>query len=107
MIWHPELEKRWQNLPEHQQILMICNELNRAENLQSDLKEYKNALERALELMDFTIDDPRCRSRLREFLRAREVVARLYISGRQQPTRVLQKALIQLYPAAWRYLEGV
>ena len=102
MIWHPALEKRWQTFPEHQQILMICNELNRASNLQSDTKEYKNALERALELMDFTIDDPRTKFRLREFLRARRMVAQLYVSSQRCETKRLQRILMQLYPDVWK-----
>ena len=104
MIWHPALEKRWSTLPEYQQVLMICNELNRASNLRSDPKEYKNALERALELMDFTIDDPRTRPRMHEFLRARSVVAGLYVDPETQETKSLQRALIQLYPSAWKYM---
>ena len=107
MIWHPELEKRWSTFPEYQQILMICNELNRANNLQDDLKEYKNALERALELMDFAIDDERIRPKLREFLRARELVAGLYIDPEPRPTKALQKALIQFSPEAWCYVHGL
>ncbi|NQT27557.1 hypothetical protein HQ585_19540 [candidate division KSB1 bacterium] len=107
MIWHPELEKRWSSFPEHQQILMICNELNRAGNLQSDPKEYKNALERALELMDFTIDDPRSKTRLREFLRARQLVAGLYLDVEPHQTKTLQKTLIQLSPAAWKMMQGM
>lgn len=102
MIWHPALEKRWQTFPEHQQILMICNELNRASNLQSDHKEYKNALERALELMDFTIDDPRTRNKLHEFLRARRMIAQMYVNSQRYETKRLQRALVQLYPHAWK-----
>ena len=35
------------------QLLMVCNELNRAMNAKSDEKEYKDCLERALELFGF------------------------------------------------------
>lgn len=105
MIWHPTLENRWQALPEHQQVLMICNELNRAENFQSDSREYKNALERALELMDFTIDDPRTRPRMREILRARQSIASFYVDPVPHGTKDLQRALMQLVPSAWMYMK--
>jgi hypothetical protein len=107
VIWHPSLQSRWLTFPEHRQILMICNELNRADSLQSDPKEYRNALERALELMDFTIDDRRTRIRLREFLRARLMMAELYAAAEPHSTKTLQRTLIQLYPCAWRYLHGI
>lgn len=101
MIWHTQLEKQWQNFPQHQQILMICNELNRAENLQSDLKEYRNALERALELTDFMIDDPKNRRCLREILRARRILAMVYDGDYPQSNKLLQRGMIQLNVAAW------
>jgi len=104
MLWHPALEKRWNTLPVFQQILMICNELNRAINLNNDPKEYKNALERALELMDFSIDDERTRPRLREFLRARELVARHYVQHESDPLKTIQRGLIQLSEEAWAYM---
>jgi hypothetical protein len=102
MIWHSSLEKRWQTFSEHRQILMICNELNRAENLRKDPKEYTNGLERALELMDFSIDDIRIRPRLKEFLRARHLIAAMYI-GEPCPSSLasIQRGLIQLSAGAW------
>ena len=106
MIWHPHLEERWKTFPVHQQILMICNELNRAENLQSDTKEYKNALERALELMDFTIDDPKNHSCLREILRARRLMAGYYIDKSPRSAKKLQHGLVQLSSMAWLLLGG-
>lgn len=106
MIWHPELEKRWSTLPEHQQILMICNELNRANNLRNDPTEHKNALERALELMDFSIDDERIRPRLREFLRARELIARHYVQHESDSLKTIQRGLIQLSAEAWNMVKG-
>ena len=107
MLWHPGLEKRWPDMPVFQQILMICNELNRAENLRRDPAEYKNALERALELMDFSVDDMRMRSRLREFLRARELVAALYAGQPVQSSlATIQRGLVQLSAEAWRVVGG-
>ena len=106
MRWHQTLEPRWKNMPVYQQILMIANELNRAENLKNDPEEYKNALERALELMDFSIAPMRNRPMLREFLRARELVAALYIGRPLSPLPAVMNGLIQLSPEAWCYLHG-
>lgn len=103
MLWHPALEKRWNQLPVYQQILMICNELNRAANLEQDPKEYKNALERALELMDFSIDDSRTRPCMKEFLRARELVAMQYAGHESSPLPDIMRGLIQLNSDAWAY----
>lgn len=105
MQWHRTLEQRWKTMPVYQQILMIANEMNRAENLKNDPGEYKNALERALELMDFSIDTMRMPI-LREFIRARELVAALYIGRPLSPLPVIQNGLIQLCPEAWCYLHG-
>lgn len=96
MLWHPTLEKRWNQMPVYQQILMISNELNRAVNMQNDPKEYKNALERALELMDFSIDDVKMRPLLKEFLRDREMVAHHYVNHPSSPLKMIHKGLIQL-----------
>jgi hypothetical protein len=105
MRWHRTLEQRWKTMPVYKQILMIANELNRAENLKGDPKEYINALERALELMDFSIDTMRM-PMLREFLRARELVAALYIGKPLSDLPAIQEGLIQLSPEAWCYLHG-
>ena len=47
MVWHKSLQKRFHEFPVHQQLLMVANELNRAQNLINDPQEYKNCLERA------------------------------------------------------------
>ena len=54
-IWHNSLERRFSAFPTHQQILMVCNEVSRAENLRDDSVEYKWCLERSLELLDYFI----------------------------------------------------
>ena len=79
----------------HQQILMICNELNRAGNFLRDESEYKMCIERALELIDFSIQSKRWNGKYKEILRARDVIAKLYIA-KPEKTLDLQKALISL-----------
>ena len=81
-IWHNSLERRFFAFPTHQQILMVCNELNRAENLRDDSVEYKLCLERSLELLDYFMADKRGHL-LRESLRIRDIIAEAYISTPQ------------------------
>lgn len=100
-LWHKSLMNRFSTLPEFQQILMVANELNRAQNMREVENEYKNALERALELIDFVCMDPRWKRKLGELRRAREVMA-MYYSDPGQDTKILQRCLIQLEPQAWK-----
>jgi hypothetical protein len=102
-LWHKNLEDRFASFPSHQQIIMVCTELNRAHNLQDNSAEYKNCLERALELMDFLISDPKWQRKLTEVLRGRDVIARYYLAP-PQPTMTLQRTLLQLDVEASRLL---
>lgn len=83
---------------------MVANELNRAQNMQAVPQEYKNALERALELIDFISADPRWRNKLKELRRGREVMAAFYMNPVCQNTSVLQRCLLQLDSEAWKYM---
>ena len=85
-IWHNTLERRFSAFPTHQQILMVCNELNRAANLQDDSVEYKRCLERSLELLDYFIADKNGHL-LRESLRIRDIIAEAYISTPKKQKR--------------------
>ncbi len=103
-IWHKHLEHRFSSFPSHQQIIMVANELNRADNQENNTIEYKACLERALELLDFTIDDrDKWGNKYRELLRARRYLAGLYIHAATfVKTDVLHRTLIQLDPEATR-----
>ena len=103
-IWHNSLERRFFAFPTHQQILMVCNELNRAENLRDDSVEYKLCLERSLELLDYFMADKRG-NLLRESLRIRDIIAEAYISTPKN-TKKIQSLLLQMNPAAWCMLNG-
>ncbi len=103
-IWHKTLKDRFTTLPTFQQMIMVANELNRAQNMKTVPNEYKNALERALELTDFMSADPRWRPKLKELRRGREVMAALYKNPVCQDTSVLQRCLLQLDSSAWRYM---
>lgn len=97
--WHKSLEPQFSKFPIHQQILMICNELNRASNLRDDLDEYKRCLERSLELLDYFIADKKGHL-LRETLRIRDIIAEAYISIPKN-TKKIQSLLLQMNPTAW------
>ena len=103
-IWHNTLERRFSAFPTHQQILMVCNELNRAENLHDDSVEYKRCLERSLELLDYFMADKRGHL-LKESLRIRDIIAEAYISTPKN-TKKIQSLLLQMNPAAWCMLNG-
>ena len=74
---------RWAAFPFPQQVLMIGNEMNRG-LFHVDCRAWERArasYERALNLVDLTVDLPVARSRRRELLRWRDVVAALYLAG--------------------------
>ena len=102
--WHNSLEHRFSSFPIHQQILMVCNELNRAENLRDDNVEYKRCMERSLELLDYFMADKKGHL-LRESLRIRDIIAEAYISTPKN-TKKIQSLLLQINPAAWCMLNG-
>ncbi len=82
---HKNLESaKWQKFSMKQRELMIANELNRAKNWieKKDLEEVKNCYERALELLDLTVEITKSGNRLREYLRLREMMGKLYIEER-------------------------
>lgn len=67
---------RWQTMSLAQQLGNVGSEVGRAirAKAQGNQLRLNAALDRALELFDLTISDPRLRHRLKEILRAREVV---------------------------------
>ncbi len=105
--WHVSLASRFNSFPKHQQLLMVANELNRAYNLRDIPREYGNALERALELLDLLCADPRWRPALRELRRCRELIASLYVQPQASLLPALQRTLIQLDPEAWKMLQPI
>ena len=73
---HSELASgRWFELTLLEQLGNIGSEVSRAAKWRGrDEKLFMGAIERALELFDLTLDDPRWRTRLKEICRAREVL---------------------------------
>jgi len=69
-------KEKWHQLSLCEQLGNIGSEISRAINWKNkgNQEHMVKALERGLELFDLTISDPKHKTRLRELLRAREVV---------------------------------
>jgi len=76
-IQHKELASgRWFRFSLLEQMANIGTEIGRAINWHAkNVNDSKMALERGLELLDLTIDDPKNKKRLKELLRVREMLA--------------------------------
>ena len=68
--------QKWSKFSLAQQLGHIGSEISRARHWEEkkDLTSRDNALERALELVDLTLEDRRWRLRLKEIVRLREVI---------------------------------
>ena len=81
---------RWWELSISEQLGNVGSEIGRALNWSARNRELaQGAFERALELIDLTLDDPRHRrsvARLREIARAREVVVDFLAGSNQYST---------------------
>jgi hypothetical protein len=111
MKWHKELtDKRWQEFGTAKQILMIANELNRAENCvrKDDGDEARNALERTFELLDLTIGIMSRKNMVRELLRFREMLALQYTKRKKHAEEIsgLQRILLSLNCEAYKLLHN-
>jgi hypothetical protein len=84
------------------QILMIANELNRAGHWmeRGDVENVCQCYERAFELTDLTLDDPKWAGKTKELFRFRELTTELYVQNAadQDANRLLYRVLIQLCP---------
>ncbi len=72
--------EKWDKFPFFKQILMIANELNRANHWieKEDLSEVRLCYERAFELLFLTIETLKERRKLKELLRFKEMLAMSY-----------------------------
>ena len=80
-IYHTELVGRWKELSIYEQMANVGAEVGRAiswEKKQNELQS-KSALYRALELLDFTIDDSKNNSSLKEITRLREILVDYFL----------------------------
>jgi hypothetical protein len=82
-VWHKSMNsEKWNRYPRERQILMIGSEFARAKNLRRDniVGEVAQCYERAFELIDFCVMDPKWHSKLKELLRFREALGELYLN---------------------------
>lgn len=84
-VRHKELAGgRWFQLSLMEQLGNIGSEVSRAKRWKGkDEKLYQNAINRALELFDLTLEDTRWRGRLKEIARAREVFCDAFFGGKE------------------------
>jgi len=77
----------WQKLSLMEQMGNIGSEISRALNWQSkDKKLFNKAIDRTLELLDLTINDPRWQNRLKEIVRTRELLCDAILGGKEYKT---------------------
>ena len=75
---------RWQKLSLAEQMGNIGSEVSRALRWEKkDEKLFQSAVEKALELFELTLDDPRWKGRLREIARAKEVFCDAILGGKE------------------------
>lgn len=104
-IFHsPNLEQHWHTLSLYEQLGHVGSEVGRAalRTERNEIAERDQALTRALELLDFTIADPRWRYRLKEFCRARELLVDTFWGTREygDTPKKLEKYFFQFALAA-------
>ena len=103
LVYHKTLSPaKWMAYPDHQQILMIANELNRAGNAlrKGALVNAIHAWERAFELTDLTVEDPKWSMKLKELLRFRETLGALFLQPDSAENELLTRTLITLNSTA-------
>lgn len=78
---------KWQTLSLAEQLGNIGSEINRALKFQGKNQQlFENAIYRALDLFDLTIEDTRWRNRLKEITRVREVICNTVFSDGEYST---------------------
>lgn len=74
---------KWENLTLAEQLGNIGSDIHRAIRWQqTDLTSHNQAIHRALELLDLTIQDARWKTRLKELIRTREVLGDAITGGK-------------------------
>jgi hypothetical protein len=112
MTQHASLSpERWAAFTLDQQILMIGNEMNRANGLMEpgDHPGLLRSYERVLRLVDLTVEVQTRSSLRRELLRWRDLIAALYVSADSNPAahRAAFRCLLQFTPTAAKQIPHV
>ena len=81
--FHKDLNKSWASYSIFEQMANIGAEVGRSINWKkkNNAQVSNNAFYRALELIDFTVDDPKNINRLSEILRMREILIDYFMGG--------------------------
>jgi hypothetical protein len=94
--------ERWRSFPFSAQVLMIGNEMNRASALlaAAAIDRARGCYERVLELTDLSVAATDSRTRRKELLRWRDLVAAEYAAPAPDPDahRKAFRALLQMTP---------
>jgi len=94
-LQHKDLASgRWQEMRFVEQMANIASEVERSLKWKekNNAPYSEKALERALELLDMTLEDPKNKSRLREIARVRETLSDYFYGNNQYAST----------PASWR-----
>lgn len=86
---HKELAAgRWYTLSFAEQMGNVGSEVSRALKSRGDREHFWLAVTLAFELLDLTISDPRWRKRLKELVRARELLGDAILGGSEYGTKL-------------------
>jgi hypothetical protein len=104
-VLHTGLDaEKWNAFPKSRQVLMIASELNRAGHWieRADAESMARCDERAFELIDLSVQDPKWGKGRRELMRFRELLAERYLNQRLDgaANRALLEALLKMDPEA-------
>ena len=108
LLYHKNMTvEKWFAYPRYQQVLMIANELNRAQNalMRGDQDNAIHAWERAFELTDLTVEDKKNGRWLKELLRFRELLGETFVTLNADMNSSLMKALITFDPLAYNAMK--
>ena len=85
---------RWTTFPKRQQLLFIGSEFERARVWQEKQgNEFYSALERAFELIDLALQDPKWKPEILQLLALRAEIAKFYIGERKDKIDYLYQVL--------------
>ncbi len=88
--------ERWQSFSKSQQLLMLGSEIVRAkvwQNQPSDKDKFLSAIERALELIDLTLNDRRWQENFFNLLYLRDELVKFFLGLNKENIEILLKAL--------------
>ena len=104
--WYKDLEDRYADFPEQVQILNLVSDLRKAEHFwDKDKKTAVDHLYLSIILVDFIVNDPKWKGKLKEVLRLREVIGSLIASSQPLATpEETTRAALLLHPGAYSTL---